>query len=248
MSKRAKYLSIAILFSASHLLLSAAAASGALLPELKCQKARFNAAAKYLACHQKVVGKFNSGGFAGYLPFQAPISKCRVKYQAAWAKMQADAAGSGSTCDQARFTDNGDGTVTDNLTALVWEKKDDLGGIHDKDNLYTWSPGSPYTESGTVFSTFLPTLNTAPGFAGAQGWRLPTLAELQTIVSEAYPCATSPCVDPALLPTASGIYWSATSPGDTEAVVWDAQFATGEIFLDFKTSSFIYARAVRGGL
>jgi hypothetical protein len=29
------------------------------------------------------------------------------------------------------YTDNGDGTVTDNNTGLMWEKKDDSGGIHD---------------------------------------------------------------------------------------------------------------------
>jgi hypothetical protein len=37
------------------------------------------------------------------------------------------------------YTDNGDGTITDNNTQFVWEKKDDSGGIHDKDNTYTWN-------------------------------------------------------------------------------------------------------------
>ena len=32
------------------------------------------------------------------------------------------------------YTDNGDGTITDNNTGLMWEKKDDSGGIHDMDN------------------------------------------------------------------------------------------------------------------
>jgi len=36
------------------------------------------------------------------------------------------------------YTDNGDGTITDNNTRLMWEKKDDSGGIHDQDNGYTW--------------------------------------------------------------------------------------------------------------
>ena len=31
------------------------------------------------------------------------------------------------------FTDNGDGTITDNNTGLMWEKKSDDGGLHDKD-------------------------------------------------------------------------------------------------------------------
>jgi len=37
------------------------------------------------------------------------------------------------------YTDNGDGTFTDDNTQLVWEKKDDLGGVHDKDNTYVWT-------------------------------------------------------------------------------------------------------------
>ena len=38
------------------------------------------------------------------------------------------------------YTDNGDGTITDNNTGLMWEKKSDDGDLlHDKDNSYYWS-------------------------------------------------------------------------------------------------------------
>jgi hypothetical protein len=37
-----------------------------------------------------------------------------------------------------RWIDNGDGTVSDYVTGLVWEKKHTLGGISDKNNRYTW--------------------------------------------------------------------------------------------------------------
>jgi len=33
--------------------------------------------------------------------------------------------------------DNGDGTITDPATGLMWEKKDDGEGIHDVGNTYT---------------------------------------------------------------------------------------------------------------
>src|SRR5262245_12484709 len=39
------------------------------------------------------------------------------------------------------YTDNGDGTITDNNTGVMGEKKDDSGGIHDVDNAYTWCAG-----------------------------------------------------------------------------------------------------------
>src|SRR6185437_3694500 len=43
------------------------------------------------------------------------------------------------------YKDNGDGTITDNNTQLMWEKKVALDGItsatnlHDADNIYQWS-------------------------------------------------------------------------------------------------------------
>ena len=37
------------------------------------------------------------------------------------------------------YTDNFDGTITDLSTGLMWEQKDEAGGLHDKDNLYAWS-------------------------------------------------------------------------------------------------------------
>ena len=76
----------------------------------------------------------------------------------------------------ARFVDNGDGTITDTTTGLMWEKKSDDGTIHDKDNKYTWTrkrsgacemTGSvldctPGTEpNGTVFTDFLRAMNNA---------------------------------------------------------------------------------------
>ncbi len=38
-----------------------------------------------------------------------------------------------------RFVDNGDGTITDNQTGLMWEKKDQAGGLHDSRTGYTWA-------------------------------------------------------------------------------------------------------------
>src|SRR5213078_3331138 len=64
------------------------------------------------------------------------------------------------------YVDNGDGTVTDNTTGLIWEKKTGTVGtpnpsdVHDVNNSYTWSGVSPYQNpDGTLFTTFLATLN-----------------------------------------------------------------------------------------
>jgi hypothetical protein len=52
-----------------------------------------------------------------------------------------------------RLVDNGDGTVTDNETGLMWEQKTDDGGIHDATNRYSWSNGEPWQPVGTAFAT-----------------------------------------------------------------------------------------------
>jgi hypothetical protein len=39
----------------------------------------------------------------------------------------------------AYFTDNGDGTITDTQTGLMWEKKDQAGGLHDVSGSYCWA-------------------------------------------------------------------------------------------------------------
>ena len=38
-----------------------------------------------------------------------------------------------------RFVDNGDGTITDAQTDLIWEKKDQGGGLHDANARYPWA-------------------------------------------------------------------------------------------------------------
>ncbi len=66
-----------------------------------------------------------------------------------------------------RFTDNGDGTVTDHDRGLMWGKTDNQGDIN-------WIQAEKW-----VKYTFPYTLGKS-----YDNWRLPTLAELQSIVTE----------------------------------------------------------------
>ena len=177
-----------------------------------------------------------------------------------------------SGCFATRFTDNGDGTVTDHLTELQWEKKVSPGNgemdPHDVDNVYTWGDldGCPFRgcANGSAFSDFLLRLNgcimrdrtsvSSAGFAGHCDWRLPTLQELRTIVDIWVPgCAAgSPCIDPIFGPTALNTYWSATmtdyiTPGTTNATeAWVVYFYNGLDSGDGKLAPNS-ARAVRNG-
>ncbi|MBI4514613.1 MAG: DUF1566 domain-containing protein [Deltaproteobacteria bacterium] len=156
----------------------------------------------------------------------------------------------------ARFLDNGDGTITDSRTGLQWEKKSDDASIHNKDNTYTWTAGSPYDPNGTAFTVFLATLNREPCFAGHCDWRLPSAAELQGLVDHTL---WAPAIDPifnmACAPgctitacscTVSDFYWTSTPMAELPDYTWSVDLNYGVVNLYDKTLRY-YVRAVRSG-
>ncbi len=165
------------------------------------------------------------------------------------------------------YTDNGDGTITDHNTGLMWEKKDDSGGIHDVDHRYTWGMASePYTMNGTMVAELLNALNTPPCFAGHCDWRIPNVKELQSILDYEVPAAPrvsaafhnaagcTGCTDVTLAScscTAPRAYWSSTTVSGQPSFAWFVGFEYGSWDAQFfhKDNSFgTYARAVRGGV
>jgi len=161
-----------------------------------------------------------------------------------------------TTTTTLRFVDNGDGTVMDNATGLQWEQKTLDGSVHDLFNLYTWAaPGGRGGErdpSGTAYTAFLGSLNlcvsvdgsAVEAFTGHCDWRLPTVAELQTILLS--PCATNPCVDPVFGPVSDRSYWTSTTFAGSFGSAWVVNLGDGRIDPSPKTSTAA-AIAVRGG-
>jgi hypothetical protein len=232
---------------ATAMLIGASAAQAA-NPEQRCQRGRYAAAGKYIACQQRVMAAL----FGGVPPSpdvvtQGAFSECRVKYTALWSHLQAKASGTGATCDNTRFLDNGDGTVTDRLTVLQWEKKTIDATVHDKANQYSWNAGAFTAADGTAFTSFLVTLDGGGCFAGQCDWRLPTIYELQTILLAPYSCTTSPCIDAVFGATGAGAYWSATTFATEPFYPLDVNFSEGSV--NFGAIDGVgYVRAVRGGL
>ena len=119
-----------------------------------------------------------------------------------------------------QFVDNGDGTITDRQTCLVWEKKDNAGGIHDLNNVYQWS-SSGSAMDGSAFTVFLSALN-GNGFAGHHDWRLPTSAgngpatgqpaEVETIEASTACGPTQGACMPAIFNTNCGPYNGSDPP------------------------------------
>lgn len=151
------------------------------------------------------------------------------------------------------FTDNGDGTITDYATGLMWEKKDDLGGIHDKDATYSWAAGGN-TMNGSLATVFLANLNAGGGFAGHTDWRIPNRFELETLfnlqVSSPsthnafhYNC-TAGCSISNCSCTNVMFYWSSTTSALNSAEAWAVGFGNSTTTTGSKVSA-IFARAVR---
>ena len=159
-----------------------------------------------------------------------------------------------------RFVDNGDGTICDNKTGLMWEKKNAEDGVsdysnpRDVDNTYTWTAtadGDFRNRDGTMFTDFLARLNNTVAssmsdipFAGHTDWRIPTSWELQTILDCSF---GSTCIDPIFGPTAARGYHSTTSVTGRPAESWSVLFFGGLLVDSDINDNPGHVRAVRGG-
>lgn len=144
------------------------------------------------------------------------------------------------------FTDNGDGTITDHTTGLMWEKLSDDNTIHDWNNGYTWS---------AAFTIKVATLNSS-NFAGHNDWRVPNQPELYSLVNfgaanpaifSAFNMACAPgCSVTTCSCTQPDYYWSSTTLIAAPNFAWEVAYLAGATYAYDKSSS-MYVRAVRGG-
>jgi len=145
-------------------------------------------------------------------------------------------------------TDNGDGTITDNNTGLMWEKLSDDDSIHDKDNTYTWDD---------AFAVKVATLNSG-SFAGHADWRVPNIRELLSLVNYeiGYPGpslsptfdtgCTSGCSVTMCSCSGPANHWSSSTIAHAPASAWYVGFDGGFPYGGAKSDPNT-VRAVRGG-
>jgi hypothetical protein len=160
----------------------------------------------------------------------------------------------GAAWPNPRFTDNKNGTVTDNLTGLVWLKntncKDTVGGIDKSSGKLRWADALTWSNNLAGGRCDL-----IDGSTVGQ-WRLPSVKELQSLTDYAYSIALSDSAGTKMWSEGDafsglqvGNYWSSTTyAGAPTDVAWFIYFPTGIVSYELaaKTSMF-YVWPVRGG-
>lgn len=195
----------------------------------------------------------------GGLPRSGAMSSYRARRAAGDAPVPVADDGTVRTGAPMRFVDNRDGTITDAVTGLMWEKKcDACGGLHDVDARFARNEGEP---AGRV-DAWLAALNDTQGrgFAGYADWRLPNVHELVALLDfERFNPAVGAAFDGALCGlrcsepgdpecscTALQPYWTATPLAGMPENFLAVHFGLGLVG-DYEGSERLPVRAVRGG-
>ena len=119
------------------------------------------------------------------------------------------------------YTNNGNGTVTDKVTGLMWQQSDD-------DISRTWDEAGTYCADLTL--------------AGYTDWRLPDVKGLMDLIS----CDDSPAINGTyfLGVLGSSDYWSSTAYANNSSQAWVVEFYDGVVNYSNKPNHS-YVRCVR---
>jgi hypothetical protein len=125
----------------------------------------------------------------------------------------------------SRYTDNGDGTITDNATKLMWKK---CSEGQSGNNCGTGSAAGMNWQNALALG--------GSTFAGFSDWRLPNIKELSSIaILNCY----SPSINETMFPnTPANNFWSASPDAYVSGYAWQLIFNYGVIGRDGTGSSY----------
>ncbi len=141
----------------------------------------------------------------------------------------------------SRFTDNGGGTVTDNLTGLVWTKDGNAPGPA------ACSPATSKTWQAAL--DYVTCLNTN-SYLGYTDWRLPNINELQSLAHYGQN-STATWLNSQGFLVQYAFYWSSTSSASGSAA-WNVYMLDGYVgsynkSSDYSLNGYYYVWPVRSG-
>ena len=142
---------------------------------------------------------------------------------------------------EKRLTDNGDGTVTDNLTGLIWLKNANCGGR------MKWNGAHQF--ANTLFDGSTRDNGGDCGLSDkskAGDWRLPGLHELFSLIdlSQYQPALPS---GHQFSDVKSYHYWSSSASAKNRSYTWYVNLSNGKVANDHNTSTY-YVWPVRDGV
>ena len=143
-----------------------------------------------------------------------------------------------------RFTANGNGTVTDNLTGLIWLQDGNCKEFFDDDTIgVNFRPWDDALTAANNLSTGKCGLTDG---SAAGDWRLPNVRELQSLIDygRAIPAYPEGNLFTNIL---SANYWSSTTNANDTDFAWFVSFYYGSVNHYGNKSSSYYVRAVRSG-
>src|SRR3990167_10096692 len=117
------------------------------------------------------------------------------------------------------FVDNGNGTITDSATGLMWQQK-------TPDQRFTFEEAEKYAAELSL--------------AGFSDWRVPTVDELRSMVVHS---RINPACDP-IFDFDSSYFWSSTADINSTSYALGVYFDDGYVGSSSKTESY-YVRCVR---
>jgi hypothetical protein len=124
-----------------------------------------------------------------------------------------------------RFTDNGDETITDRLTGLIWAKKADTPTIGAfEGGAMQWMRSFEYIEA----------LNAA-SYLGHNDWRVPDISELESLVAHRRDVPYEWLAEKGFENVVLASYWSATTYAANTDSAWDLCMYDGRVSNNYKT-------------